>query len=64
MIPVLLVVVAALSWKVFPQRIADDVAEWALTQQQGRRQIFLYRVWSVALAGVGVALAISTLSGN
>lgn len=60
----LLVAAAALSWKVSSQRVANDVAEWELTEAQGRRQIFLYRIWSITLAGIGVALAISTLSGN
>jgi hypothetical protein len=64
LISTLLVSCAALSWKISSQRVANDVAEWELTEAQGRRQIFLYRVWSVTLAGVGVALAVSTLSAN
>ncbi|WP_438480056.1 hypothetical protein [Oleiharenicola lentus] len=64
LISTLFVAVAAVSWKVFTQRVANDVSEWELTEAQGRRQIFLYRVWSITLAGFGVMLAVSTLSAN
>jgi hypothetical protein len=59
--PVLLVAVALLGWMVFPRRVAHDVAEWELTQQEGRRHVFIYRSWSLGLVIVGVAQELFTL---
>jgi hypothetical protein len=59
--PMLLVAVALLGWMVFPRRVAHDVAEWELTQQEGRRHVFIYRSWSLVLVLAGVAQGLFTL---
>lgn len=60
----LMIGIAVVSWNAFPQRVVRDVAEWEITQQQGRRYIFMYRSWSVGFALVGVVLTILTLAGK
>jgi hypothetical protein len=62
--PAILIGVSLFSWNAFPRRIAQEVAEWEITPQEGRRYVFLYRGWSVALAAVGVALVALTLTAN
>ena len=56
--PALLLVLSVFSWNAFSRRIAHDVAEWEMSQQQGRRYLFMYRSWSVAFAIIGVMLII------
>lgn len=62
--PTLLVALAVFGWNVSSRRIEEEVAEWGMTPQEGRRHVFLYRGWSVALAVIGVVLAILTFAAN
>ena len=62
--PVLLLALSVFSWNAFPRRIAQDVAEWEITPQQGRRYIFMYRSWSVVFALTGIFLVCLTLTGK
>jgi len=61
--PILLFVLSGFTWNVFPRRVAQDCAEWEITQQQARRYTFMYRSWSVIFAVVGVTLVILPYAG-
>jgi hypothetical protein len=62
--PALLIGLSLFGWNASSKRIAQEVAEWEITPQEGRRYVFLYRGWSVVLAAVGVALVILALTTN
>jgi hypothetical protein len=63
-VPAFLFVLAGFTWSVFPRRVAQDCAEWEITQQQARSYTLMYRLWSVAFAVSGLALVVLTYAGK